>query len=122
MKTILFVEDEQTLQKTLGDALSKVGYKVINAMDGETGLKLAQTKMPDLVLLDIVLPKKEGFEVLAALKEDPKTRDIPVIILTNLEKMEDIEKALRLGATTYLIKTEYALENVMEKIKKCLGE
>jgi CheY-like chemotaxis protein len=122
MKTILFVEDEQTLQKTLGDALSKVGYKVINAMDGETGLKLAQTKMPDLVLLDIVLPKKEGFEVLAALKEDPKTRDIPVIILTNLEKMEDIEKALRLGATTYLVKTEYALENVMEKIKKCLGE
>lgn len=122
MKTILFIEDEQTLQKTLGDVLTDNGYKVINALDGETGIELAKTKNPDLVLLDIILPRKSGFDVLRELKENKKTKNIPVIILTNMEEAENVEKMFSLGATTYLVKTYYSLKNILERIKKTLGE
>ncbi len=122
MKKILIIEDEQTLQKTLGDILKKEGYEIINALDGEIGLRLAKTKKPDLILLDLILPKVLGFDVLKNLKQDPETKEMPVIILTNLESMENVEKALMLGATTYLLKTEYSLKELIEKIKKTLGE
>lgn len=122
MKKILFIEDEQTLQKTLSDVLTKEGYKVINSLDGESGFKLAKKEKPDLILLDLILPKVTGFDVLKALKADEKTRDIPVIILTNLEEMGDIEKALSLGATTYLVKANYPLKGVVEKIRKAIGK
>ena len=122
MKKILFIEDEQTLQKTLGDILKKEGYEVVSALDGETGLRLVGTEKPDLILLDVILPKIEGFDVLKKLKEDPNTKNIPVIILTNLEEMEHVEKALQLGATTYLVKTDSSLEDVLEKVEKSLKE
>ncbi len=122
MRTILFVEDEAILQKTFGDMLGSVGYKVISAMDGEAAVRLAKTQKPDLVLLDLILPKMSGFEVLKALKEDPNTRLIPVIILSNMEGMVEIEKALSLGATTYLVKTQYTLKEVTEKISKAIGK
>jgi len=122
MKKILFVEDESALQKALGDILKQAGYKIISALDGETGLKLAKRKKPDLILLDLILPKMHGFEVLKKLKEDPETKEIPVIILTNLETMEDIDKAIELGANTYLVKTQYEIKEVLEKVKKALGE
>lgn len=122
MKKILFVEDESALQKTFGERLSPEGYEVISALDGEIGLRLAKTKKPDLILLDLILPKANGFEVLKELKEDKETKDIPVIVLTNLEGIEDINKAIELGATTYLVKAQYSLEDLVEKIKKVLGE
>ncbi len=121
-KKILFIEDESALQKTLGDFLKQEGYNTVSALDGETGLKMAKTEKPDLILLDLVLPKMHGFEVLQALKEDAGTKDIPIIILTNLESTGDVEKALELGATTYLVKASYSLEEVIKKIKKALGE
>jgi len=120
-KKILIVEDEASLQKTLGDVLMQEGYKVVSALDGETGFKAAKTEIPDLILLDLVLPKMHGFEVLKALKDDTATKDIPIIVLTNLESMGDIEKALELGATTYLVKASYTLEEVVSKIKKACG-
>ena len=122
MKKILFIEDEPVLQKTFERALRAEGYDMISALDGESGLKLAQTQSPDLILLDIVLPKLNGFDVLKRLKRDPKTKEIPVIILTNLERMSDIDIALELGATTYLVKVNYSLEEVIKKIKKTLGD
>ncbi len=122
MKKILFIEDESTLQKAFGDILTQGGYKVISALDGETGLRLAKSEKPDLILLDLVLPKIHGFEVLKKLKQDPETEEIPVIILTNLERMEDVEKAIELGAKTYLVKTRYKIEEIMEKVKKILSE
>ena len=122
MKKILFVEDESTLQKTFGEILKQEGYEMIPALDGEIGLRLAKTKKPDLILLDLILPKVHGFEVLNKLKEDEETKDIPVIVLTNLEGIGDVEKAIELGATTYLVKANYSLEEVIEKIKKALGE
>jgi len=91
---------------------------MISALDGEAGLSLAKTEKPDLILLDLVLPKMHGFEVLKSLKEDAGTKDIPIIVLTNLESTGDVEKALELGATTYLVKADYTLEEVLSKIQK----
>ena len=117
MKTILLIEDESVLQKTVGEVLEKEGYKKIGAMDGEAGLSLAKKAKPDLILLDLILPKMDGFEVLDALMKDPETNKIPVIILTNLERTEDIDRALELGAKTYLVKANYDLKDVIEKVK-----
>jgi len=122
MKTILFIEDESALQKTFGDLLGEEGYEMISALDGEVGLRLAKEKKPDLILLDLILPRIHGFDVLKQLKEDPETKDIPIIVLTNLEGIGDVDKAIRLGAKTYLVKAQYTLEEVLEKIKKALGE
>jgi len=122
MKKILFIEDEAALQEAFGGFLGQAGYKVINALDGEIGLRLAKTEKPDLILLDIVLPKYNGFEVLERLKTEKKTENIPVIVLTNMEKIDDINKAIELGAKTYLVKTQYELGEVMEKIKKIIGK
>lgn len=122
MKTILFIEDESALQKTFGEILRQEGYKMISASDGEIGLKLAKGEKPDLILLDLILPKIHGFDVLKTLKENEETKKIPVIVLTNLEEMGDVEKVLELGATTYLVKASYSLEEVVQKIKKALGD
>lgn len=122
MKKILIIEDEAALQKTIGDVLKQEKYRIVSAMDGEAGVKAAQTEKPDLILLDLVLPKMHGFEVLKTLKADEATKDIAIIVLTNLESMGDIEKALEMGATTYLVKASYTLEEVVQKIKKTLGE
>jgi DNA-binding response OmpR family regulator len=122
MKKILFVEDETSLQKAFGTILKDKGYDVISAFDGETGLKLAKEVKPSLILLDLILPKVHGFEVLKKLKEEKETKQIPVIVLTNLEDMENVGKALELGAMSYLVKAQYSLEEILEKIKKALGE
>ena len=120
MKKILFIEDESALQKTFRDVLEKEGYQMVSALDGENGLELAKSQKPDLILLDLILPKKNGFEVLEELKKDDSTREIPVIVLTNLEDIESVEKAIELGATTYLVKAQYTLEEVITKVKKAL--
>ncbi len=122
MKKILFIEDESALQKTFGEILRQEGCEMISALDGETGLRLAETEKPDLILLDLILPKVHGFDVLKQLKENKTTKEIPVIVLTNLEKMGDIERAIELGAKTYLVKANYSLEEVIGKIKSALEE
>ncbi len=118
MKKILFVEDEAALQQALGEALRQSGYKVIKATDGEVGVRLAKSEQPDLILLDLIMPNKDGYEVLEDLKQDIKTSQIPVIVLTNLEGMKDVEKAIAAGATNYLVKTHYELSEVIEKVRK----
>ena len=122
MKTILFIEDESAVQKTLASALEKEGCVIISALNGEIGLRMAKEKQPDLVLLDLILPKMNGFEVLGKLKEMEETKLIPVIVLTNLEQIEDIQKAIALGATTYLVKSNYNLDEVVAMVKKALNE
>ena len=120
MKKILFIEDEPTLQKVLGDILIAEDFNIVSATDGESGLRLAQTEKPDLILLDLILPQLHGLEVLKRLKTDEKTKTIPVIILTNIEEVAGIEAALEFGATTYLVKANYSLPEVVEKIKKAV--
>lgn len=119
-KKILFVEDEPHLQKAVGEVLKQEGFEIFAALDGEEGLKLARKEKPDLILLDLILPKKDGFEVLKELKTDKELKDISVIILTNLEGTGDVEKALNLGATTYLVKANYELEDIVAKVKEFL--
>jgi len=122
MKKILFIEDEAALQKTFNDVLKNEGYKTISALDGEIGLNLAKIEKPDLILLDLVLPKVHGLDVLKELKETEETKNIPVLVLTNLEGMEEVNKAIELGAKAYLVKTQYNLTEVTEKIKQAIGE
>lgn len=121
MPKILFIEDETTLQHTLSSILKDAGFTVDNAYDGETGLTKAKQSPPDLILLDLILPKKDGFTVLEELKQDMKTKDVPVVVLTNLEATEDVEKVVELGATTYLVKANYDLPEIVEKIKEIVG-
>jgi len=119
-KKILIVEDEAALRNSLSEFLGEEKFEVIKAADGEIGTQLAKKEKPDLILLDIILPKKNGFEVLAELKQAEATKNIPVILLTNLESPEDIEKAFALGVTTYLVKSNYRLEDIVNKIKETL--
>lgn len=119
-KKILFIEDESALQKAVTDALMQEGFDVRSAVTGEAGVVCAKKEMPDLILLDLVLPEKDGFAVLDDLKKDIATAQIPVIIMSNLEGSEDVQKALERGATTYLVKMNYRLEDVVEKIKQTL--
>lgn len=121
MKKILFIEDEPALQKALGDFLAGAGFEVLAAYDGATGLELAKKEAPDLILLDLILPKKNGFDVLLDLKRDAATSVVPVIVLTNLESAEDIDRVLEAGAVAYLVKTNYRLEEVLEKVKSVIG-
>ena len=122
MKKILFIEDESALQKTFGDILKKEGYEMVSALDGEIGLKFAKTQKPDLILLDLILPRMNGFELLEKLKDDPETKDIPVVILTNVGRTEEVGRAIELGAKTYLVKANYTLQEIIEKVKQSLAK
>lgn len=122
MKKILFIEDESALQRAATQILAEQGYQTFSALDGETGIELAKKELPDIILLDLILPRKNGFEVMTELKQHASTSHIPIIILTNMEENKDVERAIALGATTYLVKTNYKLEEVVEKIKEILGE
>jgi DNA-binding response OmpR family regulator len=120
-KKILFIEDEAALQRAMGDTLTANGYEVIQALNGEIGIRLAEERKPDIILLDLILPEKDGFEILTKLRGNDETSHIPVIVLTNLEGSEEVEKALSLGATTYLVKAHYSLEEVLAKITGAIG-
>ncbi len=120
---ILIIEDETVMRESLKDVLEKENYDISVAADGEEGIELIKSFSPDLILLDIILPKKDGFDVLNELKdsnEDGKV-DIPVVLLTNISGMENVQKALDLGATTYLVKADYQLEEVVGKVKELIG-
>lgn len=116
-QTIVLIEDDEILSKVLNAELTDAGFGVFQAFDGEAGLELVRSKRPDLVLLDIILPKKQGFEVLEELKKSPDTQSISIIILTLLGEDEDIKKGLRLGADDYLVKSSHAVAEVVEKVK-----
>lgn len=122
MKKILFIEDESALQRAATQVFTEEGYQVFSALDGEAAIQYAKREKPDIILLDLVIPKKDGFEVLEEIKRDPATSSIPVVILSNLEGSSDVGKALERGATTYLVKTSYKLDEVVAKIKQLLGE
>ncbi len=121
MKKILFIEDEMRFQKVLEKVFKEEKLELFSAYDGLTGINMAEEKKPDLILLDLILPKKDGFEVLRELKSNSDTADIPVIVLTNLEGAHNVERALSLGAYMYLLKANYSPEEIMEKIREILG-
>ena len=122
MEKIVFIEDETTLQKMLSAALQEEGYSVITASDGEEGLAAVRSEKPDLVLLDLILPKMDGFTVLSEIKKDEATAHTPVIVLTNLESAQDVGRGGGLGATTHLVKANYDLPDIVLKVKEVLGK
>lgn len=119
-KKILVVEDEATLQNAMVEVLTQSGYETLSALDGELGFALATKELPDLILLDIILPKMDGFEVLKGLKANPQTANIPVIILTNLGDVSSVQQALELGANSYLVKADFHLDDVIQKVERTL--
>lgn len=96
---------------------AKEGYDLVQAFDGEEGLAKAKTEHPAVILLDIIMPKLDGFAVLKALKDDPNLKPVPVILLTNLGQDEDIKKGKELGAADYFIKANHTPAEVVDKVK-----
>ena len=120
-KTILIIEDDKFLRELIAQKLTKEGYNISEAVDGEEGIKKIKEEKPSLVLLDLILPGMDGFEVLSRTKEDPNLKSIPIIILSNLGQREDVERGLKMGAVDYLIKAHFTPGEIIEKIKKVLG-
>ncbi|KKQ27442.1 MAG: Two component transcriptional regulator, winged helix family [Candidatus Magasanikbacteria bacterium GW2011_GWC2_37_14] len=118
---VLLVEDDNFLANIYKTKFEMEGFKVFTADNGEAGVDEAKKKLPDVILLDILLPKMDGFMVLEALKKEPSTKDIPVILLTNLGQKDDVEKGLQMGAVDYLIKAHFKPSEVVEKVRKVLG-
>jgi len=119
--TILLAEDDRILRKAGEATLKKRGYAVIAAVDGEDALAKARAHKPDLILLDVIMPKLQGFEVLASLKSDAATRDIPVIMLSNLQDESDVRKAKDAGALDYLVKSNVPLDVLAARIAEALA-
>lgn len=120
MRRILLVEDNRFLRKAAEATLRRHGFDVLTAQDGEEALRLARAEAPDLVLLDMIMPKLQGFEVLRMLKQDPATRPIPVIVLSNLGQESDVKQALEAGAVAYLIKASLTLEELVKRVEEAL--
>lgn len=118
---VLIVEDDPFLSNIYQTKFDMEGFKVSTADNGQSGFDDAKKKKPDIILLDILLPKMDGFTVLEHLKADPEVKDIPVLLLTNLGQKDDVEKGLKLGAVDYLIKAHFKPQETVDKVKKILG-
>lgn len=120
-KKILIIEDEVAIADAMQAGLTEAGYEATAAYDGEDGLKQAKELKPDLILLDLLLPKKDGMTVLHELREDKATDKIPVMILSQLSDTDKISEGVSLGVVGYLVKVDFSLAEVIEKIKGVLG-
>jgi len=120
MKKILIIEDDSFLSEMYSTKLIQEGFETEIAVDGEQGIDKIKNIKPDLVLLDIVLPKMDGFEILESVKKDPEFKNIPIILLTNLGQKNEIEKGLSLGADEYIIKAHFTPTAVVAKVKEIL--
>ncbi|OIO48366.1 MAG: response regulator [Parcubacteria group bacterium CG1_02_40_82] len=120
MPKILIVEDDPFLSEMYTTKLVQENFEVDLAVDGKEAIKKAREMKPDLILLDIVLPKMDGFEVLAEIKKDIELRNIQIIALTNLGQKEEVEKGLKLGADDYIVKAHFTPTEVINKIKQVI--
>ncbi|PIZ55825.1 response regulator [bacterium (Candidatus Torokbacteria) CG_4_10_14_0_2_um_filter_35_8] len=119
-KTILIIEDEQTLLKSLQLHLESEGFKVILASNGQKGIEQAKQKKPDLIILDLILPLKNGVEVLEELEKDSSVCNIPVLVISNIEDPEQMKKIKAMKIEDYLVKAQYKLKDIGEKAKEIL--
>ena len=120
-KTILLVEDDQFISQMYKTKLEGEGYNVNTAFNGEEAVMQIGKNKPDLILLDIMMPKQNGFYVLEKIKENPAWPDIPVIMLSNMAEFQDINKAIEMGARDYIVKSQHSIDEVAAKVKKYLG-
>jgi CheY-like chemotaxis protein len=119
-KRILLVEDDRFLRRACQGGLKQRGFNVLIAVDGEEGLRMAQTELPDLILLDMLMPKLSGLDVLRALRAEQRTRAIPVLILSNSSREQDIEEVHRLGVSGYLVKANLSLQDLGDQVGRLL--
>ncbi len=119
---IALVEDDQILSKIMKEELEDAGFEIIQAFDGQEGLEAIKSRRPDLVLLDIMMPKMNGFAALEAMKKDPEIKNIPVLILTVFGEEENVSKGMSLGASGYIVKAKdvHSVADVTEKVKEFL--
>jgi CheY-like chemotaxis protein len=121
-KKILLVEDEEIMINLLEKKLVSEGYEVSVARDGDEGLQKIREVIPDLILLDIIMPKMGGFEVMAEIQKNPELKNIPIVVISNSGQPVEIDRAQRLGAKDWLIKTEFDLQEVLDKVVKQIGK
>ena len=121
VKRILLAEDDRFLRRAAEAALKRAGFTVLAAADGEEALRMARAEKPDLVLLDLIMPKLQGFEVLKALKADPGTATVPVVVLSNLGQDGDVQRALEGGAVAYLVKANLSLDELVSRARETLA-
>jgi DNA-binding response OmpR family regulator len=119
-KKILIVEDDDYISKIYEVKFSKEGVDIVIAKDGEEAIKLANGDSPDLILLDLMIPKKDGFTVLEEIKKSPKHSKTPVVVLSNLGQASDIERAEKLGASMFLVKVDHSIQDVVDTVKDSL--
>ena len=117
-KTLLLVEDDPFLSSLLKTRLANEGFTVLYAGDGEVALETLKKEKPDLMLLDLILPKKSGFEVMEAIQSDPQLNRVPIVIITNLGQDSDIARGKELGAVAYFVKAKTSISKLMEQLKK----
>ncbi len=120
MSKVLIIEDDSLIAKVYATRLKTDGHQVFIAENGETGLEMAKKEIPQAILLDLMMPKVSGLEVLASLKKDPKTSKIPVIVYSNLSREEEVAKAKALGAVAFITKAEVTPQQVVTKIESYL--
>ncbi len=121
MKKILIIEDEEVLLKLLEQKLTKEGYQVEIARNGQEGMGKIRQSKPDLILLDIVMPKMGGFEVMEEINQDQNLKGIPIVIISNSGQPVELSRAKELGVKDWLVKTDFEPEEVIEKVKKQIG-
>jgi DNA-binding response OmpR family regulator len=119
---ILLVEDDKFLRRACEVGLKKRGFAVLTANDGEEGLQVARSESPDIILLDMLMPKLNGMETLEALKKDAQTSGIPVVILSNTSMDSDLQRARSLGAIGYLVKASMSLQELGDRVLSFLKE
>lgn len=119
-KKILLVEDDQTLSETYTERFTAEGFELKSAKNGEEAMALALAFKPDLILLDIMMPKVSGFDVIDILRNTPETADIKIIVLSALGQQEDIDKAKSLGADDYLVKSQVVLADIVDRVRQHL--
>ncbi len=120
-RLILLAEDDRFLRKAADTALRRRGFSVVTATNGEEALEALRTMRPDLILLDLIMPKVQGFEVLRSVKENPATAHIPVIVLSNLGQEGDVKRAMESGATAYFVKANLTLEDMVTQVESVLA-
>lgn len=120
MAKILVAEDDKFLASAYRVKLGKSGFEIKIATDGQEALDILETFTPDVILLDLIMPVKDGFTVLEELKKNDKWKNIPVIVASNLGQKEDIDKSMKLGATDYFVKSDMHINDVLEKINNSL--
>jgi DNA-binding response OmpR family regulator len=120
MQKILVVEDDKYLSGAYKVKLLKMGFDVRTAADGEEALTVLTEFVPDLILLDLVMPKKDGFATLEEIKKNDKWKSIPVLIATNLGQKEDVDRGMKLGAVDYMVKTDTSVDDFVNKVKSIL--